>query len=114
MNDELCPIAALLGYLACRPSFPWFLFLFSDGTQLSRIHQYAELKVVLRATRIDTAGYSGHSFHIGEATIAVQVSFSGSLIQTLGRWRSAAFLDYIRRDVGMLKNIASSCQIGHV
>ena len=35
-GDALCPVAAMLGYLAQRPPEPGFLFLFEDGSTLSR------------------------------------------------------------------------------
>ena len=44
-------------------------------------------------TGIDTIEYSGHSFSFGAAT-ATHVSLSDSFIQTLGRWKFAAFLEY--------------------
>ena len=40
--------------------------------------------------------YSGHSFRIGAATTAASVGVEDSLIKTLGRWESSAYLLYVR------------------
>ena len=40
--------------------------------------------------------YSGHSFRIGAATTAAAVGVEDSMIKTLGRWKSAAYLAYVR------------------
>ena len=40
--------------------------------------------------------HSGHSFQIGVATTAALVGIEDSLIKTLGRWESAAYLLNIR------------------
>ena len=40
--------------------------------------------------------YSGHSFHIRAATTAAMAVVEDALIQTLGRWRSAAYVQYVR------------------
>ena len=58
-GDDLCPIAAMLGYLARKPPGPGFLFRFQDGTPLSRTRLCQERRQALTAAGIDTAGYSG-------------------------------------------------------
>ena len=50
----------------------------------------------LTAAGVDATHYSGHSFRIGAATTALACRIEDSLIQTLGRWKSAAYLLYIR------------------
>ena len=39
--------------------------------------------------------FAGHSFLIGAATMAAMVGVEDSMIRTLGRWHSTAFLQYI-------------------
>ena len=98
----------MLGYLAMRPQVPGFLFLFHDGTTLSRPRLCQELHRVLRSAGVDVTGYSGHSFRIGAATTAAKNGLSDSLIQTLGRWKSAAFLEYIRTDTSTLTSVSAT------
>ena len=45
---------------------------------------------------IDSSLYSGHSFRIGAASTAAANGVVDSLIQTLGRWKSSAYLAYIK------------------
>ena len=56
----------------------------------------AALSQALALVGIDSAAFTGHSFRIGAATSAAGADMPDSLIQTLGRWKSAAFLSYIR------------------
>ena len=98
-GDILCPVTAMLGYLAIRPTSVGPLFLFEDGTPLSRPHLVTHMWEALSQAGIDTAHFSGHSFRIGAASAAARAGFSDSFIQTLGRWRSAAFTTYIRTPV---------------
>ena len=42
---------------------------------------------------INTTGFSSHSFGIN----CIVLGMSDSLVQTLGRWKSAAFTAYIRK-----------------
>jgi hypothetical protein len=53
-------------------------------------------KANLTAAGVDSTGYSGHSFRIGAATTASAYGVEDSLIQTLGCWKSAAYLLYVR------------------
>ena len=91
----LCPVLST-SYLAVRPSSPGPLFIYEDGTPLSRDHLSASFALALRSAGLSDRGYSGHSFRIGAATAAARAGISDSLIQTLGRWKSSAFTAYIR------------------
>ena len=104
-GDDLCPIAAMLGYLAWRPPGPGFIFRYQDGTPLSQTRLCQELRQALTAAGIDTAGYSGH-------TTAAQAGFSDSLIQVLGCWKSSAFQEYIRTDTVTLTSISAKLASG--
>ena len=81
----LCPVAAVLGYKAYRPPIPGPLFIFSDGSPLSRSSLISCLKQALSTAGVDDSGFSGHSFRIGAATIAAEAGFSDSFIRLLGR-----------------------------
>ena len=72
-GQHLCPVAALLGYLAIRPPVAGPLFLFHDGTTLSKPRLIASLRRVLQEVRVDSSKYSGHSFHIGAVTTAANL-----------------------------------------
>ena len=49
-GNELCPVAAMLGYLACRPQE---LFSFDDGSPLSRDRLCSELREALQLANIN-------------------------------------------------------------
>ena len=66
----------------------------------------AHLRTALAQVGIDASQYSGHSFHIGAATSAAQAGYSDSFIQSLGRWKSAAFITYIRTSPSDLAAVA--------
>ena len=95
-NSSLCPVAAILGYLAIRPPGRGPLFIFRDGTPLTRDRFVREVRAALSAAHIDHQAYSGHSFRIGAATMAAQAGLPPHLIKMLGRWSSDAYQVYIR------------------
>ena len=78
------PRGSFAGYLAIRPTKPGPLFIFQDGTPLSRPLLVTHLQEALTRAGVDTASYSGHSFRIGAASAAAAAGLSDSLIQTLG------------------------------
>ena len=95
-SDELCPVAALLGYVTARGDQEGPFFLLRDGTPLTKARFISGVRQALIQAGIPYQNYSGHSFRIGAATAASQAGLSDSTIQALGRWSSAAFLRYIR------------------
>ena len=95
-NNSLCPVAALLAYLSIRGTNPGLLFHFNDNTPLTKPRFTAKFRELLKKSGFNDAEYAGHSFRIGAATTAAAKGVEDSLIQTLGRWKSSAYLSYIR------------------
>ena len=95
VQGPVCPVKALLGYLAQRGQHPGPLFCWQDGSPLTRGQLVQEVRSALLGHGLDIRRYNGHSFRIGAATTAAACGFPDSLIQTLGRWRSSAFQTYI-------------------
>ena len=81
-----CPAAAMLHFLAARPSDHGPLFTFEDGAPLTRAALVTHLQTALSHAGIEHSNYTGHSFRIGAATAAAQAGYSDSFIQSLGRW----------------------------
>ena len=52
-DSVLCPVAAVLGYLTVRPAGEGPLFIFRDGTPLSRDRFVREVRAALAAAHID-------------------------------------------------------------
>ena len=104
----LCPVAALLSYLAARPAGEGPLLIFQDGTPLSRERFVQEVKSALREAHIDHRGYSGHSFRIGAATSAAAAGVPAYIIKMLGRWNSEAYQLYIRTPREALAAVSSA------
>ena len=65
------------------------------------------LRMVQSDVGVDLSGYNGHSFRIGTAATAARMGVNDSLIQTLGRWKSSAFVRYIRTPWEQLAQVLS-------
>ena len=85
--NAICLVSALLSYLALRPQTPGPLFVFQNGTPLSRASLVSHLRDALQSIGLDATNFSGHSFRIGAASTAAKAGFSDSFIKTLGRWK---------------------------
>lgn len=95
-SADLCPVKALLKYLVVRGKKEGPLFVFGDGRFLTRQRLVEAVRQALSKAGMDPTQYCGHSFRIGAATTAARQGMEDSVIKTLGRWRSLAYLDYIR------------------
>ena len=105
-SDILCLVTAVLQYLALCPPGQGPLFIFHDHSPLSCTRLVLHMREALSQAGVDTSLFSGHSFRIGAASTAAQAGLNDSLIQTLGRWKSSAFLAYIRTPVDDLISVA--------
>ncbi len=95
-DNDLCPVAALTAYMAVRGRSPGPFFRFTSRVPLSREQLVKRMREALQPSGMDVSKYSGHSFRIGAATVAAAVGVEDSLIKTLGRWQSSAYLLYVR------------------
>ena len=97
-SAPLCPVISLVNYLHLRGPGPGPLFLYQDGSHLSRSKLFAFLKSTLQSAGVP-GNFSGHSFRIGAATTAASRRIPYHLIKTMGRWSSEAYLLYGRTPV---------------
>ena len=94
-NTVLCPVAALLSYLAiCTPA-KGPLFIFRNSTPHIREFFVKEVRASLSAACINHQAYSGHSSRIREATMAADAGIAVHTIKMLGSWNSDAYQLYI-------------------
>lgn len=92
----LCPVSAVLAYMALRGAGPGPFFQFRDGRPLTRACLVTKIKEAISAAGVDCAAYSGHSFRSGAATTAAKQGIGDATIKTLGRWKSNAYQLYIK------------------
>ena len=92
LQSYLCPVSALAHYIAARRQTSGPLFIFCDGTFLTRNDIYN----ILREAFPTQANINTHSFRIGGATALSIAGVPEYVIQILGRWSSDSFLRYIR------------------
>ena len=92
----VCPVSALLKFIEVRSDVPDPFFIDSSGGTITKPWFVRQIRDFLCSLGFPQDQYAGHSFRIGAATIAAQRGVEDSVIKTLGRWQSAAFLQYIR------------------
>ena len=91
-----CPVTHICRYLKTRGQSTGPLFVFPDRTPITRTYFASQLRACLSYAGYDPTGYKCHSFRIGSTTTAAARGFTDIQIQTMGRWKSAAFRKYIR------------------
>ena len=92
----LCPVVAITQYMAIRGSKEGPFFQFKDGRPLTKSSFTSKVREALKATGLPEQNFTGHSFRIGAATATASAGIENSVIRTLGRWSSSAYLVYIR------------------
>ena len=80
-GDALCPVAALLAYLAVRGGEYGPLFRLKDGRSLTREIFTNKVRAALSVLGYDSSVYAGHSFRIGAATTAAEQGIEDSAIK---------------------------------
>ena len=103
-NSVVCPVKALLPYLAIRVSSQGCLFTSEDQTPLTRAQFKTLLSSMLRLAGLDDSNYNTQSFQIGAATTAKAISIADVHIQLLGWWRSSAYQGYIKMPTPVLQS----------
>ena len=106
MGNLLCPVTAMRAYLAQRGEGPGPLFRLSGGRGLTRERFVARVREALRATGVQAACYSGHSFRSGAATTAARAGIPEATIKLLGRWESCAYLLYVKTPRSQLVSLS--------
>jgi hypothetical protein len=103
-----CPVRSLIRYLAVRPGDPQdedFLLVQENGTRMTIAWFRTTLKNRCAAAGLG-AGFNAHSLRIGAAMDAAQTGMPSYLIKLRGRWRSDAYLTYIRPTCGQIAEAA--------
>lgn len=92
LKKKICPVNAITKYLTLSNHKAGPLFQFTCGTPVSYAFFSSSLKSLLTFIGLNTQIYKGHNFRIGAATSAA----AEGIPQTVGRWKSNAFKNYIR------------------
>lgn len=100
-NNYLCPVSAMNIYLRYRGVLNGPLFIFSDGSFLTRARFAAFINSVFNNPLLNT-----HSFRIGGASALSASGVSDAQIKIIGRWNSDCFIRYIRLDSRFVSSLA--------
>ena len=107
-DRPLCPVAAMVTFMVERGSRPGPFFMDAKGKTITKAWFVGEIRGILASLGLPQHQYAGHSSRIGAATSAALAGVEDSTIQTLGRWHSAAFLQYIRMPKEKLASVSST------
>ena len=95
-DKPVCAVTLLLDYLNARGRNAGPLFCWPNNTAITRSYFTQCLSQALSFSGLDTELYKSHSFRIGAASWAAAKGMSDAQISAFGRWKSTAFLRYIR------------------
>ncbi len=104
---DVCPVGAVTQFLHTRGLDAGPFFVDHAGQMATKAWFVQQVRKALLVLNLPAHLYAGHSFQIGAATSAALSVVEDSLIQTLGRWHSAAFLRYIRTPKSQLASVSA-------
>ena len=106
-GSPICPVTAVLEYIRVRQDEPGPFFINRKKEPATKPWLVQQVRRILQTLGLPQDNYAGHSFRIGAATSAALAGIEDSTIQALGRWQSAAFLQYIRLPREQLAHIST-------
>ena len=109
---DICPVAAVLGYIAARGDSPGPFFVDSRSRPVLKSSFVQAVRGVIASLGLPQDQFAGHSFWIGAVTAAAMAGAEDSTIQLLGRWHSTAFLRYVRTPPERLAALSATL-VGH-
>ena len=98
-DPSLSPVTTLLEYVGGRVSERSELFLRDSGkgpVPLSTAWVNRKIKECVAAAGLPPGRYTSHSFRAGRTTDLVAMNYDDASIRESGRWRSLAYLEYVR------------------
>ena len=95
-NTQYCPVSSLDKYLAQRGTKKGPIFLNESGLPVDRQQLVQFLKACMSMCGLPTEKFNSHSFRIGRATQLSLEQVPDDKIKKIGRWKSNAYLQYIR------------------
>ncbi|XP_062973745.1 uncharacterized protein LOC134392912 [Elgaria multicarinata webbii] len=94
---DICPVSALHTFANLRGDREGYLFCHSDSAPLTKYQFWSITKTALQTLGLQATSYGTHSFRIGAASTAASLQLPQQTIQSIGRWKSAAFQSYVRK-----------------
>ena len=94
--DKLCPVKAYRSYIKMRGRYSGPLFITRHSQGILREQISRTLKKNLKYCKFNTAKYSTHYFRRGRITDLAIAGTAYSKMQTIGRFKSTAYLKCIK------------------
>ena len=96
-DNAFCPVQSLHNFLKLRGPTPGYLFVHEKGNVLTRQDFTDIFRSAIKQAGLLYRHLTPHSLRIGGTVHAFNKGFSETQIQELGRWKSHAFLKYLRQ-----------------
>ena len=101
------PVTAIIQYVSVYGSGQGLFFQLPQARVVTKAWFVDQLHSVLMSLGLPKELYAGHSFRIGAATTAAMAGMEDVTIQTLERWQSGAYLQYMRMPSEQLAHLSA-------